>query len=454
MSWMKIIIIGAGKVGFTLAQRLSREKHDIVVIEKDNERRDIVDRYLDVMTIVGNGASPRILEIAGVKTSDLLIAVTDLDEVNMIACMLAKKIGAKITIARVRDPEYAESQDFFTNTIGIDYIINPELVTAFEISKVLKIPAALDVEDYANGKVQLIEMRVDPDSKIIGKQLKDAVLPPSVLIAAILRNDKIIIPRGNDIINKGDIVFLIGQTESMEKAEAIIGTVLPPVKKVMILGGGRVGLYLAKILESYNMDIKLIENNLEQCEYLASQLDKTLVLHGDGTDLDLLNEESAGDTDAFISLTNDDKTNFLIATLAKELGAKKTIIQVKRSDYISIMERVAGIDVCVSPRIITAAFILRLVRRGEVVSVTLLENEKAEAIELQVKCPAPYLDIPLEKVNFPRDTLIGAIVRNEKVLIPNGQDVIKLGDKVIVFALPQQVPKIESFFAQKAKRRK
>ena len=174
------------------------------------------------MTIVGNGASPRILEIAGVKTSDLLIAVTDLDEVNMIACMLAKKIGAKITIARVRDPEYAESQDFFTNTIGIDYIINPELVTAFEISKVLKIPAALDVEDYANGKVQLIEMRVDPDSKIIGKQLKDAVLPPSVLIAAILRNDKIIIPRGNDIINKGDIVFLIGQTESMEKAEAII----------------------------------------------------------------------------------------------------------------------------------------------------------------------------------------------------------------------------------------
>ena len=202
------------------------------------------------------------------------------------------------------------------------------------------------------------------------------------------------------------------------------------------------------------MDIKLIENNLEQCEYLASQLDKTLVLHGDGTDLDLLNEESAGDTDAFISLTNDDKTNFLIATLAKELGAKKTIIQVKRSDYISIMERVAGIDVCVSPRIITAAFILRLVRRGEVVSVTLLENEKAEAIELQVKCPAPYLDIPLEKVNFPRDTLIGAIVRNEKVLIPNGQDVIKLGDKVIVFALPQQVPKIESFFAQKAKRRK
>jgi len=368
--------------------------------------------------------------------------------------MIAKKFGAKITIARVRNPEYAECQDLFTNTIGIDYIINPELVTALEISKVLKIPAALDVEDYANGKVQLIEMRVDPDSKIIGKQLKDAVLPPSVLIAAILRNDKIIIPRGNDIINKGDIVFLIGQTESMEKAEAIIGTVLPPVKKVMILGGGRVGLYLAKILESYNMDIKLIENNLEQCEYLASQLDKTLVLHGDGTDLDLLNEESAGSTDAFISLTNDDKTNFLIATLAKELGAKKTIIQVKRSDYIPIMERVAGIDVCVSPRTITAAFILKLVRRGEVVSVSLLESEKAEAIELEVKSPAPYLNVPLQKVNFPNDTLIGAIVREGEVLIPNGQDAIKLGDRLIIIALPQQVPKIESFFAQKAERRK
>lgn len=452
---MKIIIIGAGKVGFTLAQRLSSEKHDIVIIEKNSDRREIIDKYLDVMTVAGNGASPRILEAAGVRTSDLLIAVTDLDEVNMIACMIGKKYGAKKTIARVRDPEYAEGNyELFNETIGIDYIINPELVTAVEISKLLKVPAALDVEDYANGKVQLIELRVDPNSEIIGKKLKNAGLPPSVLIAAILRNDKIIIPRGNDIITKGDIVFLIGQTESMEEAGEVIGTALPPVKKVMILGGGRVGLYLAKILETYHMDVKLIESNLEQCEYLASQLEKTLVLHGDGSDLDLLNEEAAGDTDAFISLTNDDKTNFLIALLAKELGAKKTIVQVKRSDYIPILERVAGIDVAISPRIITAAFILRLVRRGEIVSVSLLESDKAEALELEIKKSAPYLDVPLQKVHFPSDTLIGAIVRDERVLIPNGQDAIKLGDKVIVFALTQQVSKVENFFAQKAKRRK
>ena len=452
---MKIIIIGAGKVGFSLAQRLSSEKHDIVVIEKDSERKEIIDKYLDVMTIRGNGASPRVLEAAGVRTSDLLIAVTDLDEVNMIACMIAKKYGAKKTIARIRDSEYAEgSFEFFSSNIGIDYIINPELVTAVEISKVLKVPAALGVEDYANGKVQLVELRVDPNSKIVGQTLKEAEFPPSVLIAAILRNDKIIIPKGDDILAKGDIVFLLGQTESMEKAEEIIGTALPPVKRVMILGGGRTGLYLAKILESYDMDIELIESDLEQCEYLSSELEKTLVLHGDGSDLDLLYEESAGDADAFIALTNDDKTNFLIALLAKELGAKKTIVQVKRSDYIPILERVAGIDVSISPRIITAAFILKLVRRGDVVSVSLLESDKAEALELEIKNPAPYLDIPLYKVHFPNDTLVGAIVRGEKVIIPNGQDVLKLGDKVVVFALPQQVSKVENFFAQKAKRRK
>jgi len=452
---MKIIIIGAGKVGFSLAQRLSSEKHDIVVIEKDSERKEIIDKYLDVMTIRGNGASPRVLEAAGVRTSDLLIAVTDLDEVNMIACMIAKKYGAKKTIARIRDSEYAEgSFEFFSSNIGIDYIINPELVTAVEISKVLKVPAALGVEDYANGKVQLVELRVDPNSKIVGQTLKEAEFPPSVLIAAILRNDKIIIPKGDDILAKGDIVFLLGQTESMEKAEEIIGTALPPVKRVMILGGGRTGLYLAKILESYDMDVKLIESDLEQCEYLSSELEKTLVLHGDGSDLDLLYEESAGDADAFIALTNDDKTNFLIALLAKELGAKKTIVQVKRSDYIPILERVAGIDVSISPRIITAAFILKLVRRGDVVSVSLLESDKAEVLELEIKNPAPYLDIPLYKVHFPNDTLVGAIVRGEKVIIPNGQDVLKLGDKVVVFALPQQVSKVENFFAQKAKRRK
>ncbi|WP_227765472.1 Trk system potassium transporter TrkA [Zhaonella formicivorans] len=451
---MKIIIIGAGKVGFSLAQRLSEEKHDIVLIERDRERREIVDNYLDVMTIVGHGASPRVLEAAGVKNSDLVIAVTDIDEVNMIACMTAKHFGARKTIARVRDPEYAEySKSFFKQLAGIDLIINPELVTAIEISKVLKTPAALDVEDYAEGKVQLVELRVDPGSPVIGRTLKEAVLPPAVLIAAILRDDKIIIPRGHDTIKKDDIVFIVGQTESMEEAEIIIGTVRPPVQKVMILGGGRIGLYLAKILESYNMDVKLIENNREQCEYLATQLKSTLVLHGDGTDLDLLKEEGAGDVDAFIALTSDDKTNFLIAQLAKQLGAQKTVVQVKRSDYIPIMEHV-GIDVAISPRIITAGVILRLVRRGEIVSISLLEGDKAEVIEMELTTPGPFLDVPLQKANFPAGTLVGAIVREGKVIIPNGRDVFKLGDKIVVFSLPQQVSKIESFFAQKAKRRK
>lgn len=451
---MKIIIIGAGKVGFSLAQRFSEEKHEIVLIEKDRERREIVDNYLDVLTIAGHGASPEILKAAGVKDSDLVIAVTDIDEVNMIACLIAKHYGAHKTIARVRDPEYAEyNKDFFKQLIGIDLIINPELVTAIEISKVLKTPAALDVEDYAEGKVQLVELKVAHNSSIIDKQLKDAALPPGVLIAAILRDEKIIIPRGHDVISKDDIVFIVGQTESMEEAEAIIGTITPPVKKVMIMGGGRLGLYLAKILEHHDMDVKLIDSNREQCEYLSSQLKRTLVLHGDGTDLDLLKEEGAGDMDAFIALTSDEKSNILIAQLARQLGATKTIVQFKRTDYLPLIEHV-GIDVAISPRIITAGVILRLVRRGEIVAVSLLEGDKAEAIELEVVTPGPHLNIPLQKANFPTGTLIGAIVRDGKVIIPNGQDVIRLGDKVVVFTLPQQVSKIESFFAQKAKRRK
>lgn len=451
---MRIIIIGAGKVGFNLAKRLSEEKHEVVLIEENQERQSVVDNYLDVLTIAGHGASPQVLQSAGVKNSDLVVAVTDIDEVNMIACMIAKHFGAKKTIARVRDPVYVEhSKTFFKQLADIDLIINPELITALEISKLLKTPAALDVEDFAGGKVQMVELRVDPNSPIIGKKLKDTELPPAVLIAAILREDEIIIPTGENIISKNDIVFIVGQTESMAGAEAIIGKVKPPVKKVMILGGGRIGLYLAKKLEKYHMDIKLIESNHSQCEYLASQLQNTLVLHGDGTDFDLLKEEGAGEADAFIALTNDDKSNFLIAQLARHLGAKKTIVKVKRSAYIPIIEHI-GIDVAIMPGLVTAGVILQYVRGGEIIGVTLLEGDKAEVIEMELSKLGPYLDVPLYKTNFPTGTLIGTIVRDGKVIIPNGQDVLKLKDKVVIFSLPQQIVKIENFFDQKIVRRK
>ncbi|NLT94729.1 MAG: Trk system potassium transporter TrkA [Clostridia bacterium] len=445
---MRAIIIGAGKVGFNIGQILSNENHDVVIIEKDEERCKIVQENLDVQVINGTGASSQVLEEADIKNADLLIAVTEYDELNMIACILAKQYGVPRTIARVRNPEYADNNLLTKSSVlGIDLLINPEKVTAWEISQLIDVPEALDVEYYADGKIQMLELEIDDTAPVINKHLKDLNIPYRFVIVAILRDEKMIIPRGNDIIKKGDIIFLLAKTTDMVDIEKYMGKKRAKTKNVMILGGGRIGYYLAKLLEAKRMNVKIIEKKLERCKEISKSLDTTLVLHGDGSDIDLLKEEGAGQVDAFVALTEDDKLNLLVSLLAKHLGVKKTIAQIRRSDYLPLVERV-GIDVAVSPRLITASAILKFIRRGHIISVSLLSGDKAEMIELAVSEDSKVVNKYLRDLNFPTGAIIGSIYRDHDVFIPTGSDYILPNDRVVVFALPKAIHKVEAFFSE------
>jgi len=446
---LRVIIIGAGKVGYNIAQILSYENHDVVVIEKDEERYKIIQDSLDVQVIQGSGASSAILEEADIFNADLLIAVTEVDELNMISCVLAKQYGVPKTVARVRNTEYADNNRLTqTPILGIDLLINPEKVTASEIAQLIEVPEAIDVEYYADGKIQLLELAIGDDAPVIDKYLKDLNFSYRYVIVSILRDEKMIIPRGNDLIKKNDIIFILAKTKDMIHIEKLIGKERTKIKDVIILGGGRIGYYLAKLLEEKKVGVKIIEKNYQRCKELAKLLNSALVLHGDGSDIDLLKEEGAGQADAFVALTDDDKLNLLVSLLAKHLGVKKTIAQIRRSDYLPLIERV-GIDIAVSPRLITAAAILKFIRRGNIISVSLLSGAKAEMIELIVPHNAKIVNKYLKDLTFPEGAIIGSICRGEDALIPTGNDYLAPDDRIIVFALPKAVHKVEAFFSSK-----
>lgn len=441
---MKIVVVGAGKVGYTLAQRLAQENHDVIVIEQDDDRRAIVEQHLDVMTVAGNGASPRILAEVGFEDVGMMIAVTDSDEVNMIACIAAKQAGVPKAIARVRNSEYlAEDGQWFNKTLGIDLVINPEMVTALEISQIIKTPAALDVEDFANGKVRLLEVKVRPQSPFSGIPISQLPLPDKVLIAGILRHGKLIIPQGGDVIEDNDSVFFLGEKEAIIGLESRFIQKRSRVERVLIVGAGRIGRNLTLLLEESGYTVKVIEKDRRRCEELA-KIAKAMIICGDGTDVELLQEEGIADFDAIVCLTDDDKLNLLVALMAKHLGAAKTFARVGRPEYITLMEQV-GVDVVFSPRLLTAGAILRQVRRQEVVSLSLYEGAKAETIELDIAEDNRLLGKPLKNIKFPRRVLIGAVVRSGQTFVPNGDSTFAVGDRIVIFTLPENAAKVLDF---------
>ena len=443
---MRVVIVGAGKIGYSLAQCLVEENHNVIVIEEDETRRNIIQNSLDVMTIQGNGASPKILLDSDVRSADLMIAVTDSDEVNMVACMAAKQAGIARTIARIRDAESnGEAETEFHRSLGIDLTINPEYVTALEISRNLMIPTALEVEDFADGKVRLLELKIRSESPMIRTPLAKLELPDDVLIVGILRQNKIIIPNGRDILLPNDNVFLVGEPKSLDMIKDDFANILDPVKRVMIIGAGRIGRSLAVILEKAGIAVKVIDKDEERCQGLGKMLKHGFVYCGEGTDIDLLIEEGVGDADAVVCLTDDDKLNLLLALLAKEMGTKKTIVRVGRTEYIPLMEKV-GIDSVLSPRLITVGFILSHVRRGNYVSVSLLEGAKAQAMEVIVSSSSKVAGKKLKDISFPPNSLVGAVVHRQGVYVPNGNSILYPNDRAIVFALPDTISKVEKFF--------
>ena len=443
---MKIIIIGAGKVGIQIAKTLSSENHDVMLIEKDEARRQMAQDNLDILTILGNGGNVKILEQAGIKEADMLIAVTDSDEVNMLACMTAKQFGVPKKIARIRNSEYLYANVLSREKLGIDLTINPERATAREIIKLLKSPKNVaQIQSFAGGRVKLIELKIDNNFPFIDQQLKNIDFKHPILVAAIYRNDKIIIPNGEEKIIVNDNLYILIKKENLEKLDSIISKKPLVMQNVIILGGSKIGFQTALILCKLGIKTKLIEMDIEKCEQIAEKLHNTLIINGDGTNIDLLKSEGIETTDGFVAVTGYDEDNLLVSLLAKHLGAKKVIAKVDRTNYVPILEKI-GVDAVVNPRITTSSAILRSIRRGKIISLTLLKEGKAEVIELIVHSNSQIVNTPLKNARLPKNSIIGAIVRWNKVIIPHGEDIIQANDKIIIFALSSDIKKIERIF--------
>lgn len=443
---MKVIIIGAGKVGIQIAQSLSMENYDVTVIDKREDVSRDLDSNLDILTIVGNGANVRVLEQAGIKDADLLIAVTRIDEVNMIACMTAKQFKVGKTIARIRNTDYMYSNSLSKEKMGIDYIINPEKATSEEIVRLLKTPSNVcETQELADGKISLFGLRIEEDSHFVNKRISDANLRQNTLMIAIFRENNLFIPTDHDKIYTGDIVYLLFKKTNLTKLNIIYGKKTIVLQNALILGGSSIGIQTAALLNKMYIKTKLIEIDKQKCETISELLPQTMVINGDGTNIELLKEEGIDKTDGFVAVTGFDEENLLVALLAKHLGTKKVISKISKINYIPILEKI-GIDAVVNPRMTTASAILRFLKRGELITVTLLKEGEIEVVELIAQKESKINNKPLKSVNLPDSAIIGAIIRNEKIIIPHGEDSITAGDKVIIFTKTTEIKKIEQLF--------
>ncbi|MDR0468527.1 MAG: Trk system potassium transporter TrkA, partial [Peptococcaceae bacterium] len=431
----------------SLADLLTKENYDVTVIEIDEDNASALEERLDVSVVRGNGASIAVLEKAGVSKASLLLAVTGFDEINMVSCMLGKQAGVQNTIARVSNPEYLEEKSSGASFLsGIDLIINPELVTAREIAKLMEVPEALDVMYYANHKAMMLELPITDKSPVRNMSLNQLNPELPHLVVAIHRNHRIIVPRGSDKLLEGDVIYLLARTSDMTRMEQFLGMERERIQKVMILGGGRTGTHLARQLKKYDYTIKIIEQDHRKCEVLSEECKHVLVINGNGTDLDLLKQEGTGKADVFISATDDDKVNLLVSVFAKHLGAKRTIALLKRSDYIDIMEGV-GIDIGVSPRILTANAMYRFIKKGpSLLSFTLLREAEVGILEFIVAPQSKVAGKKLMEIVFPVGSIVGSIIRNGEVIIAKGNDRLLPEDKVIVFGLPTVFAQVLALF--------
>lgn len=446
---MKVLIVGGGEVGFHLARRLSEENQDVILIESDPDRADFASQQLDVLTITGNGASLPVLEKAGVRGGRMLLAVTSKDEVNLISCLAASRMGVEYTIARVSNPEYYQRGSVLSReAFGIDLLINPEKECALETYQLLQSEAATDVVQFADGRVQLLGVVVREGAPVAGRSLAEIgeqLREFRFVTAAIVRDGTTVIPRGHHRIEAGDQIYLLAPTAEVQNVPRLAGYKRHPLRRVMIAGGSSEGEYLAKLLEDHGVECTILDHNRRRCLELAERLPRSLVLHADATDLELLEMEGVAGIDGFVAATGHDETNMLSSLLAKTVGARKVVSLVNKFDYLPIVPKV-GIDAAVSPRMATVNAILRYVRRGRVMTVGTLKGIDAEAIEFNVGPQAKVAGCALRDLDLPAGSLIGTIIRGEDIIIPGGDDEILPGDEVIVFALPNAISEIERRF--------
>jgi trk system potassium uptake protein TrkA len=448
---LKIIIVGAGEVGYHISQKLSEENQDVFLIDKDPEKIRRITENLDVQAILGSGTGPKTLRDSGIKEADMLVAATDSDEVNLFACLLAKNLNPYILkVARVRSPEYLEEKELFSQDfLGVDRIINPVSAMVEQIRSLMMAPGASDVVNFEEGRVKLIGVTVKPDSPFVDRQLASfRGAEGKVLVGAIVRGEQVFIPRGEDTIRVNDLVYLVVKGGDVPYEFGFFREGENEGGRVIIVGGGVTGTALAAALEQTKMNVKVIEKEAQKCTDLSEKLGKAIVLHGDGTDKDLLLEENIKDADFMVAVTGDEENNVLISLLAKGLGAKKTITRINKLSYIPLVSAI-GIDTLVSTRLSAVQAILQYIRQGRIISVVPLKGEHAEAIEAEALETSDIVNVPLSKVKFPKGALVGAIVRGDEIIIPRGDSIIRPKDRLIILALQKVVPKLEKLLTVK-----
>jgi trk system potassium uptake protein TrkA len=434
------VIIGAGEVGLNTARMLSHEGHDVVLVEMDEKLVEQASEELDALVIAGNGANPKLLNEAGIRNSDLLVAASNSDEVNIIACLAAKSQGVSRTVARIHNPDYYETgEPFAREMLGIDFIIHTEQMAAQEIKEALLVPGAINVDT-----IEVAEVILNEGSEAIGRALRDVRLPEGSLIVGVVRRGEALVPRGGTVLEMRDHVLLISGRRQISEAVGALATDTAPVRDVTIYGAGRIGLRLALSLEQAGMSVRVIERDEGRARYVASQLRKGFVLHDEGISRDFLLQEGVDRTDAFVAVTGDDRANLLAAMYARQLGARMTIAGISRGEFAPLADAL-GVDLTISPRMLAAEAILRFVRKGEVIDVALLASG-AEMIELRVPERCKVAGRPLSEVGFPEGAIVGALLRNGKVIIPTGKEVLRPGDDAVVFTIEDAVEEVENLF--------
>ncbi|MBQ7501009.1 MAG: Trk system potassium transporter TrkA [Clostridia bacterium] len=437
---MQIIIVGSGKVGYTLAEQLVNEDHSVVVVDIEQAPLDNTSSSIDVMGILGNCISVNTLKSADIDNSDLLIAVTGSDEQNLLCCLVARKANPKCrTIARVRNPVYNEEIDFLKKELGIDLIINPELAAANEIAKVFRFPSAIKIDTFAKGRIELLHIKIDKNSPLTGKMLSDlrSDIKFNILVCTVTRNNKVIIPGGDFTLAENDKITIVSRkSDSIEFCKAI-GMMKNRITTAMIAGGGKISYYLARSLIRSGIRTTIIEKSRDTCEFLAELLPEATIIHGDATDKNLLLEEGLDTTEGFAALTDFDEENILISLYAKTVSDVKTVTKINRVNFTSVIESL-DLDSIIYPSIITSSHILRYVRSVDKAMNTNVENlyklddGNAEAVEFTVKEKSALTGKPISEIKFRPNTLICCIIRNEELIIPGGSDTIEVGDSVIV----------------------
>lgn len=453
---MKIIIIGCGKVGETLAAVLSQEGDDITIIDKQEAVVENLCNQYDIMGCVGNGASYSVQLEADIEHADLMIAVTGTDELNLLCCLIAKKAGNCQTIARVRNPEYNSELNFIKEEMGLAMVINQELATAMEIARVLKFPSAINIDTFAKGRVELLRFKIPLGSILDNMTLNEmhSVVKCNVLVCTVERGGQVVIPKGDYILRSGDVISIVAAYKDEILFFKKIGIHTNQVKSVLIIGGGEIAFYLSKMLISAGIRVKILERRMSRCEELSELLPKASIIHGDGTDKQLLDEEGLSQTEGFVALTDFDEENVILSLYAKKAGCRKTVTKINRIVFDEVIETL-DLDTTIYPRDITAEYILQYVRAmknsigSNVETLHRINENKAEALEFVIRDNFRMQNIPLQDLPLKQDVLVACINRNGQVILPRGKDVMKEGDTVVVITARKGLNDIMDIFLTK-----